>query len=131
MIHPSTATQESSPSNINISNLIFVGYSRTVGMQSAVGGNDTWSGKVSAGLDWMQSTGVPNIEGSIGNGSGVVILMGVNDLYRASSYLSYINEKANTWASSGAHTYFVSVNPTEGRYSKLKSKIDNFNQQMK
>ena len=106
MIHPSTATQESSPSNTNISNLIFVGDSRTVGMQSAVGGNDTWSGKVSAGLDWMQSTGVPNIEGSIGNGSGVVILMGVNDLYRASSYLSYINEKANTWASSGAHTYF-------------------------
>ena len=131
MIHPSTATQESSPSNTNISNLIFVGDSRTVGMQSAVGGNDTWSGKVSAGLDWMQSTGVPNIEGSIGNGSGVVILMGVNDLYRASSYLSYINEKANTWASSGAHTYFVSVNPTEGSYSNLNSDITTFNQKLK
>ena len=24
-------------------------------MQSSVGGNDTWSGKVSAGLDWMKS----------------------------------------------------------------------------
>lgn len=130
-IRPSAATHGSSSSNTNISNLIFVGDSRTVGMQSAVGGNDTWSGKVSAGLDWMKSTGVPNIEGNIGNGTGVVILMGVNDLYRPSSYLSYINKKANSWASSGAHTYFVSVNPTDGSYSNLNSDIDSFNQQMK
>ena len=57
-------------------------------MHSFVGGNDTWSGKVSAGLDWMKSTGVPNVEGSIKNGSAVIILMGVNDLYRPDSYIS-------------------------------------------
>ena len=98
LIIPDAATQGGSNSQSNISNLVFVGDSRTVGMQSAVGSNDTWSGKVSAGLDWMKSSGVPNVEGKIGNGSAVIILMGVNDLYRSDGYISYINEKASTWA---------------------------------
>lgn len=117
--------------NTAINNLIFVGDSRTVGMQSAVGGNDTWSGKVSAGLDWMKSTGVPNIEGKIGRGSAVIILMGVNDLYQSDNYISYINEKASAWSAKGARTYFVSVNPTDGSYSNLNSDIDSFNQKLK
>ena len=50
---PSVATQGGSTSGTSVNNLVFIGDSRTVGMQSAVGGNDTWSGKVSAGLDWM------------------------------------------------------------------------------
>lgn len=128
---PSVATQGGSTSGTSVNNLVFIGDSRTVGMQSAVGGNDTWSGKVSAGLDWMQSSGVPNVEGSIKNGSAVIILMGVNDLYRADSYISYINGKASSWASKGAHTYFVSVNPTEGSYNHLNSDIDSFNQKLK
>ena len=57
--------------------------------------------------------------------------MGVNDLYRAESYISYINGKASSWASKGAHTYFVSVNPTEGSYNHLNSDIDSFNQKLK
>lgn len=100
-------------------------------MSSAVGGNDTWSGKVSAGLDWMKSSGVPNVESNIKNGSAVIILMGVNDLYHADSYISYINEKANSWKSKGATTYFVSVNPTENSYSHLNTDIDSFNQKLK
>lgn len=128
---PNTATQGGSATGSSINNLVFVGDSRTVGMQSAVGGNDTWSGQVSAGLDWLKSSGVPTVEGNIGSGSAVIILMGVNDLYRPDSYISYINEKASSWASKGAHTYFVSVNPTEGSYSHLNSNIDNFNQKLK
>ena len=100
-------------------------------MHSFVGGNDTWSGKVSAGLDWMKSTGVPNVEGNIQNGSAVIILIGVNDLYRPDSYISYIHQKASSWSSKGAHTYFVSVNPTEGSYSNLNSDITTFNQKLK
>ena len=131
LIIPDAATQGGSNSQSNISNLVFVGDSRTVGMQSAVGSNDTWSGKVSAGLDWMKSSGVSNVEGKIGNGSAVIILMGVNDLYRSDGYISYINEKASTWASKGAYTYFVSVNPTEGSYNHLNSDIYSFNQKLK
>ena len=131
LIIPDAATQGGSNSQSNISNLVFVGDSRTVGMQSAVGSNDTWSGKVSAGLDWMKSSGVPNVEGKIGNGSAVIILMGVNDLYRSDGYISYINEKASTWASKVAYTYFVSVNPTEGSYNHLNSDIYSFNQKLK
>ena len=71
----SDSTTNSSSSSVN--NIVFIGDSRTVGMQQAVGGNDTWSGKVSAGLDWMKSSGVPNVENNIQNGSAVVILMGV------------------------------------------------------
>lgn len=120
-----------STTTTSATNLIFVGDSRTVGMHSAVGGNDIWSGEKSAGLDWMKSSGVPNIEANIGNGSAVIILMGVNDLYQPANYISYINEKASVWSSKGARTYFVSVNPTEGSYSTLNRDIDSFNQQLK
>lgn len=130
---PSVAESDSTTnsSNSSVNNIVFIGDSRTVGMQQAVGGNDTWSGKVSAGLDWMKSSGVPNVENSIQNGSAVVILMGVNDLYHPDSYISYINEKSSSWKSKGATTYFVSVNPTDGSYSNLNSDIDTFNQKLK
>ena len=36
--------------------------------------NDVWSCKGSMGLDWMKSTGVPNIESSIASGNRVIIV---------------------------------------------------------
>ncbi|SDB30538.1 Lysophospholipase L1 [Pseudobutyrivibrio sp. YE44] len=95
--------------------LVFIGDSRTVGMNSAIGKDgNLWSAKVGMGLSWMKSTGVPAVEGQINANSDVVILMGVNDVRSLSyteKYIKYINEKAATWTALGANVYYVSVNP--------------------
>ncbi len=117
--------------------LIFVGDSRTVGMKNAVNSSDIWSCETSKGLSWMKSTGIPNIENNLDNKSGVIILMGINDVkvtnsdILASNYADYINDKANTWASKGVKVYFVSVMPTKGTYDDLNSYIDKFNSSIK
>ncbi len=126
----SSGTSSENPSS-NVSKLIFVGDSRTVGMSVAVSSNDVWSAKSSMGLDWMKSTGIPNIEGQISSGSGVIILMGVNDLYQPSNYVSYINSKVDKWTNAGAKVYFVSVMPTAGSYENLNTEIDAFNNNLK
>ena len=119
-------------SGVTNKNVIMIGDSRCVQMKSHVGaGSDTWSCKGSMGLNWMKNTGVPNIESKIGNGTKIVIMMGVNDLYQPEAYISYINQKASTWASKGAKTYFVSVNPVDGSYSNLTSKIVSFNNKLR
>ncbi len=128
----SNNTSSNSNNSVTTKNVIMIGDSRCVQMKSHVGaGSDTWSCKGSMGLNWMKNTGVPNVESKIGNGTKIVIMMGVNDLYQPEAYISYINQKASNWASKGAITYFVSVNPVDGSYSNLTSKIVSFNNKLK
>ena len=128
----SNNTSSNSNNSVTTKNVIMIGDSRCVQMKSHVGaGSDTWSCKGSMGLNWMKNTGVPNVESKIGNGTKIVLMMGVNDLYQPEAYISYINQKASTWASKGAKTYFVSVNPVDGSYSNLTSKIVSFNNKLK
>ena len=128
----SNNTSSNSNNSVTTKNVIMIGDSRCVQMKSHVGaGSDSWSCKGSMGLNWMKNTGVPNVESKIGNGTKIVIMMGVNDLYQPEAYISYINQKASTWASKGAKTYFVSVNPVDGSYSNLTSKIVSFNNKLK
>lgn len=128
----SNNTSSNSNNSVTTKNVIMIGDSRCVQMKSHVGaGSDTWSCKGSMGLNWMKNTGVPNVESKIGNGTKIVIMMGVNDLYQPEAYISYINQKASTWASKGSKTYFVSVNPVDGSYSNLTSKIVSFNNKLK
>ena len=126
---------EDAASDANVvsgSSAIMLGDSRCVQMKSHVGeGKDVWSCKGSMGLKWMKDTGIPNIQSKIGKGSKIVIMMGVNDLYQPEAYISFINQKANEWANKGAKTYFVSVNPVDGSYSNLTSKITSFNSKLK
>lgn len=128
---------------------IFVGDSRTVQMYINLFGSwdsattsklqqgttdskgDLWSAKGGEGLNWMKSTGIPNIEGSISNGTALIILMGVNDTYNASNYVSYINSKIDSWKSKGAIVYFVSVLPCNGSYTGHNTKINEFNNTIK
>ena len=116
---------------------IFIGDSRTVGMQQAVGteSGTRWISKTGSGYDWFTSN-VPSTS-SIKSGSKVVILMGVNDLDNVNAYASYINNKAAEWNEKGINTYFVSVNPindalaTQNGYSVRDSKVKNFNNTIK
>jgi len=133
---PTTPTTPTTPGTSS-GKIIFIGDSRTVGMNSAVGtpANTLWSAKVSMGYDWMVSTGVPNIENSVKNAK-IIILMGVNDYgyyNRDKKYATYINDKAKVWAKSGAKTYYVSVNPVVDSKSKYvkNATIKTFNESMK
>ena len=118
--------------------LVIIGDSRTVGMQSAVGKNaNIWSAKVGMGLSWMKKTGVPAVEANINGNTDVVILMGVNDVRSLSctdKYISYINEKAAAWTALGANVYYVSVNPmafeTKSYPGITNSLIENWNTRM-
>lgn len=106
---------------------IFIGDSRTVGMQMTVGGEeDCWSCKTSMGYDWMVSEGIPAVEGEIGDGVAVFVLLGVNDLGNAAAYAEYVNQKAADWAEAGASTYFVSVGPV-GSTTVTNQQIEDFN----
>ncbi len=109
-------------------NYVFIGDSRTVGMQSAVGGDaaDSWSAKVSMGYNWMVSEGIPNVESAIGNGTAVFILLGINDLGNVNSYISYVDAKAAEWNERGAATYFCAVGPV-GNTTVTNAQIENFN----
>ena len=151
-LNPGTEDEQVDVTDGEISNMIFVGDSRTVGMYDAVNSkstpdsqnlnvtdsnNVTWSAKVSMGYSWMESTGVPQIESKIVDNTGVIILMGINDMGNVNQYASYANKKAEEWESKSAKVFFVSVNPVSERdaqkygYPETNTMIENFNKNLK
>ncbi len=138
----STSTSKSSSSVV-----VFLGDSRTVqmyaynsGVWSGINysesgvhtvGNDVYIAQGSMGLDWMKNTGISAASSYLNSGAALVILMGVNDLYNASNYVSYINSNVSSWSTKGSKVYFVSVNPCDGGYSHLNSQINSFNNTLK
>lgn len=129
------------------SRVIFIGDSRTVQMYSYVAntwknnsystggvtqvGNDLFVSQGSMGLSWMKSTGIPAAQKYFKSGVSVVILMGVNDLRNQDSYIEYLNSNVNNWMSTGAKVYFVTVNPCDGDYAHMNSRIKTFNSTLK
>ena len=107
---------------------IMVGDSRFVGMQQAVGdAGCVWIGQVSAGLDWFANTAVPEIDAVVGDGSVIIINMGVNDLGNVWGYLDILNQKVPQWLEKGAVVYYMSVNPVESHPYISNDAIANFN----
>lgn len=94
-------------------------------------GNDVYITQGSMGLSWMKSTGISAASGYLNSVAALVILMGVNDLENASSYVSYINSNVSSWATNGSKIYFVSVNLCNGSYNYLNSSINSFNSTLK
>lgn len=131
----------------NINKYVFIGDSRTVQMYAFLNndwnganyssggvhnvGKDVYAAQGSMGLDWMKSTGIPAVQNQFQSGAAIIILMGVNDLYNQDNYISYINGSLSSWTSKGSKVYFVSVNPCDGNYSHLNSKIASFNEKVK
>ena len=134
--------------DVNITKRILVGDSRTVHMYAHFtgdwAGSDYSSGGVHVvdddifisesgeGLAWMKSIGIPEATKYMEDGTALIILMGVNDLYNLNEYIDYINTNYSDWTSKGVTVYFVSVNPCDGSYaSVLNNHIDIFNAGMK
>ena len=83
------------------------------------------------GYDWMMSTGFPAAESYAKQGTSFVILMGVNDLYNQSKYITAINSKAKEWTSKGANVFYASVGPVENDPYASNSEIESFNNALK
>jgi len=106
--------------------IIFIGDSRTAGMNTALTGDTSyemhkedaygvWSARWGSRYDWFVETGIPAIEGQVDSNTSVVILMGYNDIVneddKVADYCKTINKMARKWQALGADTYYVSVNP--------------------
>ena len=108
--------------------VIMVGDSRCVQMQEAVGGGGcSWICENSKEYTWFVEKAIPRFDEYVGNGTKVVINMGVNDPEHYRSYAEVVNAKAAEWAARGAKTYFVSVNPVWENLYTTQEQVDTFN----
>lgn len=120
----------SSSTNESTTGYIFLGDSRTVGMNTAVdieGDGYFVVAEVGKGYKWASSTGVKEIASIVENNTEytdwvLISNLGVNDLGNANSYIEFYEE-----LSENMEVYIVSVNPCKGNYRYLNSDIADFN----
>lgn len=116
----------------------FVGDSRTVGMQYAVGGrkssNVNFIAMAGKGLNWLKDTGYNELIKSVSRcdkkeTKAVVFNFGVNDLANITNYLQYMKEIAPTLRKYNCKLYYMSVNPVNSAMCSYRSEknVENFN----
>lgn len=109
---------------------VFIGDSRTHAMAEVTRGSGTWIYKDGAGYDWMVDTAFPEAEKTVGEGTAVIIAMGVNDVYHCSQYIAAINDQAERWEEKGAKVFFASVGPVTSDPYVTNEEILRFNTEM-
>lgn len=111
--------------------ILFIGDSRCVQMQEAVGGGGvSWIAKNGGRYEWFSETAVPQADGIVGKGTKVVICLGVNDPGNIGNYAALVNQKAGEWSARGAKIYYVSVNPVWENPYTSEQQVLNFNAAM-
>ncbi len=107
---------------------LFVGDSRTVQMEMAVGTTDkAYVAKVGEGYSYFKNVALSEIQKYAGNGTKMIINFGVNDLRNASKYISLVNSCIDGWESAGVTVYYSAVTPVGGNASVTNSQIEAFN----
>lgn len=111
--------------------VVYIGDSRFRSMYDAVAGGDgKWECSATGEYTWLLDTAIPEADPVIGDGTKVLINIGLNDLGNYESYASVINSNASRWKERGADVYFVSVGPVASSSSILNTDICNFNTYM-
>ena len=106
---------------------LFVGDSRTVQMQLAVGSTDkAYIAKIGEGYSYFKNTAIDKIHDYAGQGTIMIINFGVNDLANASKYIKLVNDNIDTWENAGITVYYSSVTPV-GCCNVSNADIENFN----
>lgn len=117
--------------------VVFIGDSRMVTLKEAVERNlgvcpAAVIAKNGSRYEWFHDTAIPQADKIIGNGSRVVINMGVNDLSDADKYAKDVNYWAAVWSARGAQIYYASVNPVwENSYNMTEERVGLFNTRLK
>ncbi len=110
---------------------VFVGDSRTVQLQMAIGSSDkAYIAKVGEGYSWFKNTALSLIPVYAGNGTVMIINFGVNDLANASKYIKLVNNHIDEWENAGVTVYYSSVTPVGDNASVSNSQIESFNAQL-
>ena len=113
--------------------VVFIGDSRMVTLKEAVERNlgvcpAAVIAKNGSRYEWFHDTAIPQADRIIGNGSRVVINMGVNDLSDADKYAKDINYWAAVWSARGAKIYYASVNPVwANSHNMTEERVGAFN----
>lgn len=116
----------------NTAGIIFVGDSRTVQMREAVGDNPyTWIAENSRGYKWLRDNAMTRIDNNVGQGTKIVILLGVNDANHYRDYLELVNAKVAGWVGAGASVYFSSCNQVWPNPYTSEEEVATFNQKMR
>lgn len=113
--------------------VVFIGDSRMVTLKEAVERNlgvcpAAVIAKNGSRYEWFHDTAIPQADQIIGNGSRVVINMGVNDLSDADKYAKDVNYWAAVWSARGAKIYYASVNPVwANSHNMTEERVGAFN----
>lgn len=107
--------------------VIFVGDSRTVGMENTLdyqfgtSSTVTWNVKfvcsAGKGLTWLQNEGytelmnIINRNNSVQKPTAVIFNLGINDLSNLPSYVTYMDSIADTLKNKNCQLFYMSVNP--------------------
>ena len=107
---------------------LFVGDSRTVQMQMAVGSTDkAYIAKVGEGYSYFRDVAIPAISQYAGKGTTMIINFGVNDLSNAKKYVSLVNANIDAWTNAGITVYYSAVTPVGASASVSNAQIEAFN----
>ncbi len=111
---------------------LFVGDSRTVQMQLAVGSSDkAYIAKVGEGYSYFKDTAIAAIPQYAGKGTTMIINFGVNDLRNAKKYVNLVNSYMDAWTDAGITVYYSAVTPVGSSASVSNSQIESFNTTLK
>ena len=110
---------------------LFVGDSRTVQLQMAVGSSDkAYVAKIGEGYYWFKNTAMPQIQENAGNGTTMIINFGVNDLANASKYIKLVNSNIDAWTEAGITVYYAAVTPVGDCKTVSNEQIERFNSRL-
>ncbi|WP_196803898.1 SH3 domain-containing protein [Butyrivibrio sp. XBB1001] len=112
---------------------LFVGDSRTVQLQNAVGSTDkAYIAKIGEGYSYFKNTALPAIPEYAGQGTVMIINFGVNDLANANKYIKLVNSNIDAWTNAGITVYYASVTPVGSACASVSNaQIENFNNKLK
>ena len=110
--------------DLDFSNFVFVGDSRTVGMGQHL--NLTTIAEIGVGYSFLQAHRDEILELS---GMNIVFNLGVNDLAHIDDYIEFFQRLPEEFCFDN-NLYVVSVNPTSGSYASMNGDIDYFNVQL-
>lgn len=96
-----------------VPSVIWVGDSRTLGMQKAVANDDVYIGEAGEGYNWFIETGLDEMRSAVEEypDSVIVFNFGVNDYDNMDNYLALYKELFEEYPD--RHFYFLSVNPID------------------
>jgi len=114
--------------NVDTTNVILIGDSRTAEMKNCAGENScVWIADFAKGISWFASDAVPAADPYIGQGTKIIINLGANDPEKIDTYIYKMNEVCADWIDRGAVVYYATVGPCNENPYHTNDDAVNFN----